>query len=103
DPSTHHQEPTRHQPASTGNENTANLAQVAAAPLFLSPETAGSHRGSSHRKLGASSRPQLVHLLLQPKGPKTTDSNLWASWSCPGSAVDGHARAWLSVMWVGRG
>ena len=77
---THHQEPTRHQPASTGNENTANLAQVAAAPLFLSPETVGFHLGSIHRKLGASSRPQPV-LLLQPKRPKTTDSNLWASWS----------------------
>jgi regulatory LuxR family protein len=49
---------------------------VAAAPLFLSPETVGFHLGSIHRKLGASSRPQLVHLLLQPKGPKTTDSNL---------------------------
>ena len=28
------------------NENTANLAQVAAAPLFLSPETVGFHLGS---------------------------------------------------------
>jgi DNA-binding CsgD family transcriptional regulator len=36
-----------------------------AAALFLSPKTVEFHLGSIHRKLGTSSRPQLVHLLLQ--------------------------------------
>ena len=36
-----------------------------AAALFLSPKTVEFHLGSIHRKLGTSSRAQLVHLLLQ--------------------------------------
>jgi DNA-binding CsgD family transcriptional regulator len=37
-----------------------------AAALFLSPKTVEFHLGSIHRKLGTSSRAQLVHQLLQP-------------------------------------
>jgi DNA-binding CsgD family transcriptional regulator len=36
-----------------------------AAALFLSPKTVEFHLGSTHRKLGTTSRPQLVHHLLQ--------------------------------------
>jgi DNA-binding CsgD family transcriptional regulator len=36
-----------------------------AAALFLSPKTVEFHLGSIHRKLNTTSRPQLVHLLLQ--------------------------------------
>jgi DNA-binding CsgD family transcriptional regulator len=39
-----------------------------AAALFLSPKTIEFHLGSIHRKLNTSSRPQLVHLLLQQQG-----------------------------------
>jgi DNA-binding CsgD family transcriptional regulator len=39
-----------------------------AAALFLSPKTVEFHLGSIHRKLGTTSRPQLVHHLLQSKG-----------------------------------
>jgi DNA-binding CsgD family transcriptional regulator len=49
-----------------------------AAALFLSPKTVEFHLGSIHRKLGTRSRPQLIHLLLQPTGVKTMDSSISA-------------------------